>query len=90
MTPTSRKSGVGVYYFIEVMIMSNRSLGEYKKNKVKQIGKACKEFRSSIGYTRKQVASELNTTFENILAFEYGRNDSAYMLSWYVERGLRL
>lgn len=59
-------------------------------NDIKTIGLQCKEFREKIGYTQFDVAKELDCSKENISAFETGRNNSAIIYNWYIEKGLFL
>ncbi len=57
---------------------------------LKQLGELCKDFRKSKGYTQKQVANELGISPNVISVFERGKTDSAYILFWYIDRGVML
>lgn len=54
------------------------------------IGRACKEFRKSMGYLQLDVAFETGYSQEAISAFEQGRNDSAKIILWYFIHGMQI
>lgn len=55
---------------------------------MKCLGHVCKCFRRSIDKRLSDVAREVGTTFQNVSAFERGRNNNANIFVWYVRHGL--
>lgn len=55
---------------------------------LESIGKACKSYRRSLGYTQIDVANETGYTQQNISRFEKGTNDNSLILMWYVRHGM--
>ena len=61
-----------------------------RRHELKEIGRQCQRLRESLGLLQTDIAADLNVSRETISAFETGRNDSAFLLSWYIEHGLEL
>lgn len=61
-------------------------------NECKKIGESCKYFRKNclLKITQKQIAEELKISKTLVCLFENGKLNNAYILSWYVKRGLVL
>lgn len=57
---------------------------------MKKLGEKCKKYRLAKGYLQSEVAAECGCSRENISAFEQGRNDSAIILLWYIQKGLKV
>lgn len=55
---------------------------------MKRVGAACREYRKNLGLTQKAVAVEIGVSKELISAFENGRANNAYILLWYLEKGI--
>ena len=51
------------------------------------LGRACKEWRKSHGYTLAQVGNEIGYTLNNVWGFEKGRNDNGVIFLWYITHG---
>lgn len=58
------------------------------RERLKEIGKKCKEYRIKAGYKQTDIARDLGFSMENISAFETGRNDNALILLWYIAHGM--
>lgn len=58
------------------------------RERLKEIGKKCKEYRIKAGYKQIDIARDLGFSMENISAFETGRNDNALILLWYISHGM--
>lgn len=54
------------------------------------IGEMCKQFRREHGYLQKDVAIDTGYSFENVSAFENGRNDNGRIFLWYLLKGLNV
>ena len=70
--------------------MKNVGLTIKKREYLNNIGFRCKLFRVSLSITQKEIAEELGETQNNICMFDAGKNNSAYILMWYINRGLKL
>lgn len=57
---------------------------------LRELGRRCKIFRQSMGYTQERVAEDLYVTQSTVSHFESGKNDSARILMWYVAHGFIL
>lgn len=55
---------------------------------LKIIGKKCKEFRMSLGYTQDYVGYSIGYSRETISMFENGKNDNLLIFLWYVSMGM--
>lgn len=62
-------------------------MSQHKKDRLKQIGKECRDIRINYGYTQEQVAKELGENVNNISCFERGESNSAIILLWYIGHG---
>lgn len=51
------------------------------------LGKACQNFRRSLGCTQKEVARDCFVTLQSVSNFECGKNASFTILMWYLIRG---
>ena len=71
-------------------MIRNLDLTIKKREMLNHLGFRCKLFRVALGITQKQVAEELSETQNNICCFENGKNNSAYILMWYINKGLKL
>lgn len=56
----------------------------------RKIAKACKQKRVELGYTQAQVAEEVKTSPQDVSAFETGRNNSATIYHWYIQKGVQI
>ena len=56
---------------------------------LKKLGRECKEFRKSRGWTQQDVADFLGISREIVSGFECGRSRNLTILWWYVDRGFR-
>lgn len=61
-----------------------------KYHELKNIGQQCRQLREALGLLQSDVAVDVGVSRETISAFENGRNNSAYLLAWYIEHGLEL
>lgn len=59
---------------------------EYKK----ALGKRCTEIRQSLDLSQSDVANDLGYTRQSINNFEKGKTWSYVILTWYLDRGLKL
>lgn len=55
---------------------------------LKIIGKKCKEFRMSLGYTQDDVGYSIGYSRETISMFENGKNDNLLIFLWYISMGM--
>lgn len=51
------------------------------------IGKACKDFRISLGILQSEVARDTGYSIENVSKFENGNNNNLKIFMWYVQKG---
>ena len=51
------------------------------------IGKACKDFRVSLGILQSEVAHDTGYSIENVSKFEHGKNNNLRIFMWYVQKG---
>ena len=59
-----------------------------RNDRLLKLGEACGNFRRRyLGASQAEVARDLGCTPSNISLFECGKNDSARILLWYVDRG---
>ena len=54
------------------------------------IGKACKDFRSSLGILQSEVAHDTGYSIENVSKFENGNNNNLKIFMWYVQKGFKV
>ena len=54
------------------------------------IGKACKDFRVSLGILQSEVARDTGYSIENVSKFENGNNNNLKIFMWYVQKGFKL
>ena len=54
------------------------------------IGKACKDFRLSLGILQSEVAHDTGYSIENVSKFENGNNNNLKIFMWYVQKGFKL
>ena len=54
------------------------------------IGKACKDFRVSLGILQSEVAHDTGYSIENVSKFENGNNNNMKIFLWYLQKGLRI
>lgn len=57
---------------------------EKHKSKLSNIGEFCKTVRALRGYTQQDVAKEIAVPLADIINFENGRTNNAYILWWYI------
>jgi transcriptional regulator with XRE-family HTH domain len=53
------------------------------------IGKACKDYRLSLGILQSEVAKDTGYSIENVSKFENGNNNNMKIFLWYLEKGFR-
>ena len=58
---------------------------ESEKKILHDIGGLCRKYRLANGQTLKDVSIRMGCSISSIGYFERGRNDSARMLTWYVQ-----
>lgn len=58
---------------------------ESEKKILHDIGELCRSYRLAHGQTLKDVSIRMGCSISSIGYFERGRNDSARMLTWYVQ-----
>lgn len=58
---------------------------ESEKKILHDIGALCRSYRLMHGQTLKDVSIRMGYSISSIGYFERGRNDSARMLTWYVQ-----
>lgn len=56
-------------------------------SKVVAIGKACREWRESVGYTQREIADRIGYTNQMISRFENGLCNNQVILAGYMEMG---
>ena len=57
--------------------------------RLREIGKKCREVRVARGYSQREVAEEVKVNPSMVSTFENGGNNSALLLDWYVKSGYR-
>ena len=56
--------------------------------KMKCLGFVCRCYRKSLDKKLSDVARDVGTSFQNVSAFEKGKNNNANIFVWYVRNGL--
>ena len=69
--------------------MSRGPIKEIHREQLKLIGNACRELRFSLNKTQKQVAIDIGVRPNDVAVFERGNNNSAIILYWYINHGLK-
>jgi transcriptional regulator with XRE-family HTH domain len=54
------------------------------------IGKACKDFRLSLGILQSEVARDTGYSIENVSKFENGNNNNMKIFLWYLQKGFKM
>ena len=58
---------------------------ESEKKFLRDIGELCRNYRLMHSQTLKDVSIQMGCSLSAVGYFERGRNDSAKMLTWYIE-----
>ena len=62
-----------------------------KRNEIKKdLGRRCAELRQSLEFSQSDVARDLGYTRQSINNFETGKTWSYIILTWYIDRGLKV
>lgn len=61
-----------------------------KRISIECIGLTCKQYRQALHVKQSDVAADLCVDQSIVSKFESGKLDSAYVLWWYVRKGLSL
>lgn len=54
---------------------------------IESIGRSCRIWRNTMGYSIAQVIKETGYTASTITLFEQGKNNNAVLFLWYIARG---
>lgn len=54
------------------------------------IGKACKDYRTSLGILQSEVAHDTGYSIENVSKFENGNNNNMKIFLWYLHKGFKM
>ena len=63
-------------------------MDEKQFEKMRCLGYVCRCYRKSIDKKLSDVARDVGTSFQNVSAFEKGKNNNANIFVWYVQNGL--